>query len=179
MGTSSSWFLMQQHTCAGKKEKGGKDCSFVSAMMVSRPRRGVVTAQMRPVLLSVALPSMLGWKVLQVLRKYQKRKVTGQKHRLPAIWNPIICVTEGKLPQEMAQIPDLWFCQKVLHNRQSSWLTVARLSLSDKATSTAVSPQHLPVKCSHLKLSDLRPESLHHNDARKREVHLNNNNYQH
>lgn len=83
----------------------------------------------------------------EVLCKDQKRKVTGQEHRLTAIWNQIIWVTEGKLPQEMAWIPDLWFCQKVLHKRQSSWITVARLGLSDKATSTAVSPQHLPVTC--------------------------------
>lgn len=28
------------HISAGKKEKGGKECSFISAMMVSRPRTG-------------------------------------------------------------------------------------------------------------------------------------------
>lgn len=40
--------------------------------------------------------------MLEVPCKYQKRKVTGEEHRLTAIGNQIIWVTEGKLPQEMA-----------------------------------------------------------------------------
>lgn len=134
------------HLC-WQKGKRGKDCSFISAMLVSRPRRGCSDCPNETCSAFHSPALNAGMEGLEVLCKYQKRKVTGQEHRLTAIWNQIIWVTEGKLPQEMAWIPDLWFCQNALHKRQSSWVTVARLSLSDKAISTAVSPQHLPVRC--------------------------------
>lgn len=110
------------------------------------------------------------------------KNITGQEYRVTGSLNQIIWVTRGKTSLGNGINSGLhllwWFCQKLLHIRQSDCVALVRLC--DKLITITVRPQHLSVKCSFTfkKWSNLKLEIPHHTNAWKRKMQQNNDYYQ-